>query len=156
MDDQTREIPFEELNSLQNPLLVHGQGYYIKGIAHHGPDYPSMLAAHTRLIARVNEKNLRFRARILFEYFPLSKVTSVPRGTTAFMRTGESNVLILVGWTPAAAAGTSEALDLGETEKGNTDEARELAKELAEILLSGQREEDLQLGYTNYSALQGD
>jgi len=52
---------------------------------------------------------------------------------TAFMRMEDLNVLILIGWTPAAAAGTREALDLGETEKGNTAEARKLAKELTGI-----------------------
>jgi len=124
----------------------------MKGLGHRGPDYPCILEAHTRLIDGAAQNHLRFRSTILFEYFPLSKVNSVPRGTTAFMRTGESNVLILIAWTPAAAPAACGALDLGETEKGNTDEARELAKELAGILLSGQEEEGLQLGYTNYGA----
>ena len=48
-----------------------------------------------------------------------------------------------------------------EMEKGNTDEARELAKELAGIVLSGQGEEvkgeeGMLFGYTNYGALPED
>jgi len=62
-------------------------------------------------------------------------------------------MLILIAWTPAAAPGAPEALDLGETEKVNTDEARELAKELSGILLSGPGKERLRLGYTNYGVL---
>jgi len=74
------------------------------------------------------------------------------------MRTAETNVLILISWPPATAAGTREALDLGEVEKGNTDEARELAKGLAGILLSRQGkgskgEEGMRLGYANFGAL---
>ena len=69
--------------------------------------------------------------------------------------------MILVPWTPAVAPGTPEALDLGEAEEGNTDEARGIAKELAKILSSGQNHgaskgEELGLGYLNYGANAGE
>ena len=98
-----------------------------------------------------------FRPTLLFEYFPLSKVNSVPRGTTAFVRNEEPNGIVLVLWPPAATPGTPEALDLGEMEKENTDEARRMSRELAEILLSGQNRgakgKEIGLGYLNYGAL---
>ena len=92
----------------------------------------------------------------IFEYFPLSNINSVPGGTTAFQRTEESNGIVFVSWTPVAAPGAPEALDLGEVEKENTDEARGMAKELADILLNGQihgAKGELGLGYSNYGAL---
>ena len=149
------------MNSVQNRFAVHGQGIYTKGLAYRGPDYPSTLEAFTRLIAMTAQKRSdkpQFRPAIVFEYFPTSKINSVPSGTTAFMRAREANVLIFFAWTPAAAAGTREALDLGEIEKKNTDEARRLVKELEGILMSGQGKGQggKQLGYSNYGALRED
>jgi len=111
-------MPFEEMNSAQNHYLVHGQGVYLKGVTHRGPDHPS-LEAYTHLIAMIAKKHLykpQFRLRIVFEYFPLSKMNSVPRGTTAFRKNEELNILIVVVWTPGASAGAREALDLGDGE----------------------------------------
>ena len=133
----------------------------MKGFAHRGPHYPSILEAFDRVIATTaRQRTPQFRPLFIFEYFPLSKVNSVPHGTTALLRTGESSGIILVPWTPAVAPGTPEALDLGEVEKGNIDEARGVTKELVEILLSGQNHgaskgEELGLGYLNYGAFAG-
>ena len=98
------------------------------------------------------------RSRTQHVCFPLSNINSVPGGTTAFQRTEESNGIVFVSWTPATAPGAPEALDLGEMEKGNTDEVGGMAEELVGILLSGQnpgasKGEELGLGYLNYGAL---
>ena len=151
-------MPFEELNTVHNPFVVPGRCVYMKGFAHRGPDHPSILEAFTRIIAvNAQQRTPQIRLGFLLEYFPLSKINSVPRGTTAFLRNEESNGIILVSWTPAAAPGTPEALDLGEMEKGNTDEVGGMAEELVGILLSGQnpgasKGEELGLGYLNYGA----
>ena len=141
------------MNALQNPHAVPGRCGYMKGIAHRGQDYPSVSEAFNRLIAMTAEQRTpQLRPAFLLEYFPLAKITSVPQGVTAFQRTEDSNAVILISWTAAAVPGTPEALDLSEAEKGNTNDARELAKELAGILLSGQGKE-VGLGYLNYGAL---
>ena len=146
----TREIPYEQLNALQNPQVPPGRCVYMKGVAHPGPDYPIISETFTSLIAMAAHQPPHLR--ILFEYFPLSKATSVPQGATAFRRTEDSNALVLISWMPATAPGTPGALDLGDAEKGNTDKAREMAKVLTGILLSGRGEEG-GLGYLNYGAL---
>ena len=133
----------------------------MKGFGHRGPHYPSILEAFNHVITTTARQGTpQFRPSFIFEYFPLSKINSVPNGTTAFLRIGESNGIILVPWTPAVAPGTPEALDLGEVEEGNTGEGRAVAKELEEILLRGQnhrasRGEELGLGYLNYGAFVG-
>ena len=74
------------------------------------------------------------------------------------MRKEVAGALDLFLWTPSAAPGTPEALNLGDAEKDNTDGAGGMAMELAEILLNGQRHgasngEELGLGYLNHGAL---
>ena len=126
----------------------------MKGFTYPEPHYASALEAHTRVIAMTAHKRIpQFSPAILYEYIPLSKINSVPRNATAFMRTYQSNGIVVVSWNPAVTPGTREALDLGDVEKENTDQARELAKELAGIVLSGTAKEGTLLGYSNYGAL---
>ena len=76
--DQTREIPFEELNSLQNPFLVPGRSAYMKGIPYRESHYPSILEAFKRVIAMTaHQRTPQMSPVLLFEYFPLSKINSV-------------------------------------------------------------------------------
>ena len=82
----------------------------------------------------------------------------MPHGATAFVRKEVAGALNLFLWTPIAAPGTPESLNLGDAEKDNTDEAGGMARDLAEILLNGQSHgasngEELGLGYLNHGAL---
>ncbi|KAF5378484.1 hypothetical protein D9615_007137 [Tricholomella constricta] len=135
--DLTKEMPYEELNALTNPAVYHGQGIYMKGVAHRKPHYPS--------IAKANEKVMHvstpaFKMNVVFEYFPLGKISSVPQGTTAFRRDPTPSVLVVGLWQ--------------EDSEANTERGRTLSHELARIVSSGQSgvTETQTLGYSNYDA----
>ncbi|TFK28994.1 FAD binding domain-containing protein [Coprinopsis marcescibilis] len=80
LTDTTNEIPYEEMNAIQNHILDHGKGYYVKGFAQKEPDYA---------IAKAGE----FSLTCLYEYFPLEKINSVPVASTAFRRMASQNIL---------------------------------------------------------------
>ncbi|KAF6757626.1 FAD binding domain-containing protein [Ephemerocybe angulata] len=123
--DNVREIPYEQLNSLQNPQTGHGRCYYLKGVSQAFPDPKATM----ELIQKVAEiaKGGVFKPAMLHEYFSLGKANSVPVSATAFRRQVSSNILTNVAWEP------EEGVD-------KTAEAREIAKELV----------DIKSGYTNY------
>ena len=78
---------------------------------------------------------------IIYEYFPLSKVNSVPVNATAFRREMTPNILFIISWK-----------DLHD----RTEEARSVVKKLAQIILEQQVASGLTkseaVGYTNYGA----
>ncbi|KAG5643862.1 hypothetical protein DXG03_009546 [Asterophora parasitica] len=135
--DLTKEVPYEELNALLNPILFHGQGIYQKGFAHQKPHYQSTAEAYEKVI---DVSTPDFTINLVFEYFPLKKITSVPFGTTAFRRDATPGVLVLGVWK--------------EDSEANTERARTVASELAQIITSAQRgmTEAQSFGYGNYDA----
>ncbi|KAF5340312.1 hypothetical protein D9611_007881 [Ephemerocybe angulata] len=134
--DNVREIPYEQLNSLQNPQASHGRCYYLKGVSQASPNYKATM----ELIQKVAEiaKGGVFKPAILHEYCPNAKINSVPVSATAFRRQISSNILTNVAW--------EEGVDKAA-------EAREIAKELVDIVLRGQGnslDDAEKSGYTNY------
>ncbi|CAA7261874.1 unnamed protein product [Cyclocybe aegerita] len=91
--DISREIPYEELNSLQNPMSAHGRG------------------AHQRFAEIV--KGGIFNGAIIYEFFGLKKINSIAQNTTAFRRVQAHNILITLTWEPAEDR-TKEAKTLVE------------------------------------------
>ncbi|RDB30225.1 6-hydroxy-D-nicotine oxidase [Hypsizygus marmoreus] len=134
--DETREMPYEEVNSLQNAMAHHGQGVYMKGVAHRRPIYPSIAEAHAKVIDIC--KNTDFKANILFEYFSLAKASAVPAGVTAFRRDITPAVVALILWK--------------DDSPDNTSKAKQMAHEITEIITRSQEgvTETECLGYSNY------
>lgn len=75
---------------------------------------------------------------MIYEYFPLNKIRSVPNGVTAFRRDPTPNVLVLITWT--------------ENLVENNDKARIFAHELAAFISQDQPDVSASegLGYSNY------
>lgn len=113
----------------------------MKGIAQSGPHFPSVQAAHTRVIDVASQNNLQFHISILYEYFPLKNINSVPREETAFRRVTTPSILIGINWKPAPP-------DLVDGETENTAAARKIARELVDILQN--REGKPEFGYPNF------
>lgn len=142
----------------QNATKYHGQGMYQKGVAHRTPHYPSIQKAYTHLIEAYNQSRsstshgAQFRPAMLFEYFPLKKINSIPRSETAFRRDSTPTVCISFQWDTTASAG----IDLGAGERENVNKARGWARGIAEILLAGQADgalsETEKFAYANYGA----
>ncbi|KAF8060168.1 hypothetical protein FPV67DRAFT_1453295 [Lyophyllum atratum] len=133
--DQTKEVPYEELNGLQNFFTYHGQGVYMKGVAQKKPDYPSAAKAIEKAISLSTPD---FKASIIYEYFPLAKISSMPKDLTAFRRDPTPGVLLSCVWK--------------EDLKGYTERARGVVHELARIVTGAHPEmtETEGLGYSNY------
>ncbi|KAF8226547.1 FAD binding domain-containing protein [Tricholoma matsutake] len=139
--DKSREIPYEEVNTLQNHIAFPGQGIYLKSLAQRKPHFPSIFAAHNKIIDIC--KSTPFKASLIFDYLPLQKIRSVPDGMTAFRREEVVEVFVLMTWKAE------------EDEEGRyTDQARVIAHEIAEIVHKGQQKmlitESESLGYSNY------
>ncbi|PFH52593.1 hypothetical protein AMATHDRAFT_46144 [Amanita thiersii Skay4041] len=135
--DTTGEVPYEEMNGIQNPFVKHGQGIYMKGVAHEGPDY----ACVTRTLNTLDELQLKdIRHTIIFEYFPNKKITSVGNGTMAFYRTPKPNTLIVLAWD--------------NTIKDRSAELRVPAYELAASIVGDKSllNDPSYFGYSNYGA----
>ncbi|KAF5385042.1 hypothetical protein D9615_000874 [Tricholomella constricta] len=134
--DMTREMPYEELNAVQNGFAYPGQGAYMKGSAHRKPVVPAITKAHQRIVDVFKASGLK--ANLIFEYLPLSNITSIPADAAAFRRDPTAKVLALIQWQ--------------ENTPENTALARATASEVLNIVTSA--EPDLgapeKLGYSNY------
>ncbi|KIM46256.1 hypothetical protein M413DRAFT_441337 [Hebeloma cylindrosporum] len=135
--DMSKEIPFEEVNGLQNSMAAHGRGVYQKGVGHKHFHYPSIAKAHEKLQELIKTTG-SYQGAILYEYFPLHKVNSVSRDATAFQRELVPNALVILTWDHKAGDCSGQA--------------RQLANELASIVVGV--EPDITpseaLGYSNY------
>lgn len=107
----------------------------MKGIAHREPRYESISKAFD-YIQEVSGPD--FKANILFEYFPLGKISAVSPEITAFRRDPTASILALVMWK--------------EDTKENSDRGRSVAHELAELVVAGQQgvSPTQIMGYSNY------
>ncbi|KAH9482486.1 FAD-linked oxidoreductase [Psilocybe cubensis] len=134
--DLTKEIPYEELNAISNPMAVHGSGVYQKGVAHKRPNPEAIVRAHNKFVDLVKSDN--FNGAILYEYFPLQKINSVSRDATAFRREFASSVLVNLTWDNSTG--------------DRTQEARKHTYELASIISRDGKDMTTAetLGYSNY------
>ena len=105
-------------------------------MAHRNPHYSSIAKAYERAVELTKSTGLN--CIVVYEYFPLGKVCSVPAGTTAFRRDATPGVLIGVVWK--------------ENSEKNAEVARNCAHELAQIVTGAQPGlTDVQSqGYSNY------
>ncbi|KAJ3554251.1 hypothetical protein NP233_g12460 [Leucocoprinus birnbaumii] len=105
--DGAKEIPYESVNTLVNPMVVHRNGVYWKGVAHDGPDFEIVANAHQKIVEIM--KGGKFMASAIYEWIPLKKINSVPFNSTAYRRNPKPNCLILLGWL--GSAHTAEMVD---------------------------------------------
>ncbi|KAJ3554252.1 hypothetical protein NP233_g12461 [Leucocoprinus birnbaumii] len=136
--DLAKEIPYEVLNSLQNPMVPHGNGVYWKGVAHDGPVFEPIAKAHEKVVEII--KGRTFMVNTIYEWIPLKKINSFPASEAAYRRSHSPNCLIIVGW-------------LGKTNlAAKVDEARPLAYQIAACVAGGELnlKDSKSQGYTNY------
>ncbi|KAL5487870.1 hypothetical protein ACEPAI_5978 [Sanghuangporus weigelae] len=95
--DATGEVPYEQMNSLQNSNFPHGRNYYFQGVVQ---DHYSAAAAKKSAFERVCEVSSKDVSVVLgIELYPLRKVNSIPKDATAFnLRGAESNIFSLAAW----------------------------------------------------------
>ncbi|KAF9559964.1 FAD-binding domain-containing protein [Agrocybe pediades] len=131
--DTTKEIPYEQLNALQNGMTGHGKGVYQKGSVINRPS-PSVVAkAHDKFAEIVQSHQLG--GQVIYEYVSLKKINSVPVDATAFPRGLEANVLINISWD--------------NTVRDASKEGRKYATKLTDIL-RGEVVDSHVPGYSNY------
>ncbi|KAJ3507214.1 hypothetical protein NLJ89_g6435 [Agrocybe chaxingu] len=125
MSDTSREMPYEEINSLLNPTMTPGQGAYMKGLAVKHLHAPSMLRAHERLSEIMSNSPFKIGG-ILYEFF--GKKTKFTGAEEAAFRREKAvdNALIFLSWDQDSAT------------KGMEDEARRVAAELVAMVIQNQ------------------
>jgi len=136
--DMMREMPYEEVNTLQNVHSVPGRGRFMKGVAPRGPPHYTSIARAQALATEITKSPTpeEFRISVGFEYVPMGKVASLPRSATAYRRGATPNVLIMTMWVNDG--------------KDSIDKAREYSNTIAEILVGKQADKEQGLGYANY------
>ncbi|OSC98710.1 FAD-binding domain-containing protein [Trametes coccinea BRFM310] len=135
--DVCKEMPYEELNTLQNAVATPGQTAYMKGAFAPQP-FPRTLLPHvfTRLVSL--SAPATHTVALLMEYFPLRAANAVPDGATAYRRGLAPNVLCVVYAREDGEGAWAYARDV----------ARELTGMFAEGAGKGKGDD---LGYGNYS-----
>ncbi|KAG5651068.1 hypothetical protein H0H81_010003 [Sphagnurus paluster] len=118
-----------------NGMMYHGQAVYPKGSAHSKIHYPSIAQAYEKAISFSGPE---LQVHLLFDYFPLQKVMSVPPSATAFRRDPTPSFLVIALWK--------------ENSEENTARGREITHEIARIVAGGQvgLTEAQSFGYANY------
>ncbi|TEB23719.1 FAD binding domain-containing protein [Coprinellus micaceus] len=134
--DHAKEIPYEQLNTLSNESLKHGYCYYLRGFSHKPTDYQSVVLMVDKM-TRIHQEGV-FTPTVMFEYFPLAKVNSVPIATTAFRRQLTPSILTVLRWDAAYPEKAAEAKILSAGLEGAFLRAQD-----------GLNNSD-KLGYTNY------
>jgi hypothetical protein len=147
-----KEIPFEELNGLQvstdsdhlvaetvlhhiqNAMSGYGRGAYLKGVTHKRPSVHSMEQI-LGMLGDISQEG--FSPAVIYEYFPLQKINSVPVDSTAFRRQLDPNILITFAW---------------EGEEDRSGQARGLVNEIVNVVVGEDTSNPARNGYTNYGA----
>ncbi|KAH9965223.1 FAD-binding domain-containing protein [Russula dissimulans] len=136
--DTCKELPYEELNSIQNFNVQHGKNYYVKGVFSSG----IQLDVAEKLASRIPEltKGRYVSLTVVHEFLPTKKILSVPSDATAHIRGPRANILLLAGWPG----------DGKDTDK--LDVVRSATTELRQIIIQGERDipESRNTGYGNY------
>lgn len=130
--DRSREMLYEEVNTLQNDIAYHGQGAYMKGASNRNASAAAIAKAHEKVVEIVQTSG--FKAYLILEYLPLSNITSVPADATAFRREPTPNVLALTHWK--------------ENSPENTARARSVSGEILSLVTAAAPNQ--KLGYSNY------
>ncbi|KAJ3568528.1 hypothetical protein NP233_g5653 [Leucocoprinus birnbaumii] len=136
--DMTKEVPYETPNPLQNPYVRPGNGAYWKGVAHKGPDLQPMVNAHQK--ATEISQGGKTYVQVVYEWFHLFKINSVPAGATAYRRIPDPNCSVIIGW-PGEAHSDEKV-----------DETRTFAHRIADCIAGGESNlKDVKSqGYANY------
>jgi len=136
--DTCKEIPYEELNALQNFNVKHGNNYYLKGVFSSGP----RVDVAEDLVSRLPELSAKsgVNLTVLYELISVTKVLSVPNHATAHIRGRRISVLIIAAWNDK------------DTDKLDT--VRSATSELRRIVVRGERDipESENTGYGNYNS----
>ncbi|OCB90852.1 FAD-binding domain-containing protein [Sanghuangporus baumii] len=157
--DATGEVPYEQMNSLQNSNFPHGRNYYFQGaIQNH---YSA--AAAKKAFERVCEVSLKDVSIVLgIELYPLRKVNSIPKDAMAFnLRGAESNIFSLAAWDDdsyeaalrgkEAAHAVTQSISISE-ERPKTSSVMAYGNYLGDEKLSSER--SLKVFGENYPRLQ--
>lgn len=138
--DMTREMPYDELNSLQNPIATYGDRKSLKGAP--------LTSIEASVIAPLFENYTKFvgnypdakGSAILIELHPFQKIVAVPEDATAFANRGPYySVTFTLRWK-------DPSLDtkLREWATAQTQAVRSADEKLSGHSLAGTR------GYANY------
>jgi hypothetical protein len=124
-------------------------GVYTRGVLHERHNIQHVREAISVVLKAYREHAIH--PFIAFEYFPLHKVTFVPRDRTAIRRDPTSNVMIIIPWKAKSVVDDGFTIKEREAE---VERAKKIAQQLVDIITSKQQpevEEIHGIGYSNYS-----
>jgi len=128
------EMPYEQLNGVQNAQLQHGDAHYMKGVTQTKLPVDAFQSI-LDLVVPVSPKEGEPELAVIAEYHGLKKMLSVPAEATAFRRVPGNNVLLLATWK--------------KLNQENTKLAHDGIKSLADLIASSNTGRST--GYGNYN-----
>ncbi|KAL5333802.1 hypothetical protein BJX70DRAFT_45546 [Aspergillus crustosus] len=128
--DMTSSIPYSTVNALQNPMATYGDRKSFKGVFFNPPLSPAfaeqILAEFSAKLA--SEPDL-MQSALLFEFYDMTKIVSVPRAASAFASRGwTQNGVITLRWSDSSKdlEHRAWAREMQEKWKGNLESGGEI------------------------------
>ncbi|TCD66649.1 hypothetical protein EIP91_001067 [Steccherinum ochraceum] len=127
--DNAKEVPYEIVNSMTNPLAEWGANYYFKGVLLGKMPSDDLNAKTLKRVLDI-ANSTEHTVAVLLEYLPHAKINSVAASATPYRRDLPGNTLIVTQWKNS----TPE----------NAVKAKEITQGIAEVMPKGE-------GYGNYT-----
>ncbi|KAI0786336.1 FAD-binding domain-containing protein [Abortiporus biennis] len=96
--DLAAEIPYEELNNMQNYLATPQKNYYMTGAQLSVKPSQDLTVEHFNRIIELSGDGSQFLTAVLLELWPHNKINTIPADATPYRRDLTGNALVLVRW----------------------------------------------------------
>jgi len=96
--DTAKEIPYEQVNAMLNPMAEWGANYYFKGALLSPKPSQDLIAHKQQRFGTIAAASPGFTITMMHEYFPHGKINSFPSNAAPYRRDLNGNMLVVVTW----------------------------------------------------------
>ncbi|KAI0056284.1 FAD-binding domain-containing protein [Artomyces pyxidatus] len=115
--DMCRQMPYPDVNTLQNESVPHGRNYYLKSVFLQRPS-PAIAVAVRDAVFELQKAHPDTHITFIFENWSLDKICSVPASATAFQRSRALSTVVNVAYEKNTPEGLAEVRAVSETLAG--------------------------------------
>ncbi|KAI0063172.1 FAD-binding domain-containing protein [Artomyces pyxidatus] len=115
--DMCRDMPYVDVNSLQDAGVPHGRNYYFKSVNQPRPNPATVLAARDTVFA-LQKEHPDVLITFVFENWSMRKVCSIPNESTAFQRSMDLTCLVALTYEHNTPEGLREVRAISDALTG--------------------------------------